>query len=541
MRNEIFKISFTNYSSEKYRDQNPLDDTLFGSLHKADYKTKHPFFHRESVHIDEKTFVDNFANPLYQVKKEYFMIVIEEEGDKISLKIFMGSKGRRVGKPWFKVVKNMEFLTVNKKTGDVYHGSLSNYQNKRKFSTRMRRNYFVSFPASSILTKIKNLLSNYCNNSSEITHDVANKFFGSFTQSPLYLDNDQKLMKFYLDKNNFKYPNNFWVYATHMWGKEYRKLIKKNDKRIVDTFMQIWKVKGKKLKKSLHTCNSLNIGLYNISVNLFGEDWLNQDEKIIDDILNTGVGQVDYPENFKTFLSHEELKRVYSVFKFMISNNSINIWTFNDHVRMYSSLKEFGENQIKWQSDGSDWNKFQEEHLDWTDKLEHYRKGSYTRIYPEHFFEKIQKPIDDFYPVILTKSENYNEESYVQSNCVKGYIGRPSSMIISLRKNSSDSEYRATIEYGVHYLKNSDLVFCERIQTLGKYNQKLDSSWTDVLLKLDEVVLSCFRDKDFKSVSIEKICQNGTRLFSESHFDDYGNLIWSDKKQNLNNFSSWEF
>ena len=114
-------------------------------------------------------------------------------------------------------------------------------------------------------------------------------------------------------------------------------------------------------------------------------------------------------------------------------------------------------------------------------------------------------------------------------------------MIISLRKNSSDSEYRATIEYGVYYLKNSDLIFCERVQTLGKYNQKLDSSWIDVLLKLDEVVLSCFQDKNFKPVSIEKICQNGTRLFSESHFNDDGNLVWTEKKKDLNNYDLWDF
>jgi hypothetical protein len=234
------------------------------------------------------------------------------------------------------------------------------------------------------------------------------------------------------------------------------------------------------------------------------------------------------------------LKKVYSVFKGMIINDTMNNWTFNDHVRNYTSLKEFGENEIKWTTDGSDYNRFQAEHLDWTDKLEHYRKGSYIRIYPDYFYERIEKPLDDFFPVLLKSSDEYNHESLNQSNCVKGYIGRASSMIISLRKNSPESTERATIEYRIVFLKNLEKVHVDRVQTLGKFNQNLDSSWNEVLLKLDEVVLSCYQDKNFKTVSIEKVCQNGTKLSSGSHFDDNGNLQWTERKTS-NNYYTWDF
>jgi len=487
MKKEIYKINFAKFLTEKYKGHTDLSQKEMVFHLNGQQDLRHPIYSVENNFHDENTFVENFANPLCSVFRDYCMIVIEENDDKISLKFFFGGKSRNVGKPYFKTYKNVEFLTVNKLTGDFYVGNLLNYQKKRKFTRSIRRNYFANSPMSSIISKIKNYLTRYCDNSSEIIYEVTQKFFERLTEPVVHLDSDQTLMKFYLDKKGFKYPNNFWIYMQHMWGKEYRKVLKNNDKRLVDTFMQMWKLKGGKIKKCLHTCENLNVELYDKARKLFGEDWLNQDGEIIKELLNR-------------------------------SNRNINFST-----------------------DGSNSQKFQEEHLDWTDKLDHYRKGFYKRTYPKYFYEKIQKPIDGFYPVILKTSEEYNHESYNQSNCVKGYIGRVGSMIISLRKNSIDSMERATIEYRVRFLKNAESVITERVQTLGRYNQYLDNTWNDVLLKLDEIVLSCHQDKNFESVKIEKECKNGVKFFSSSHFDENGNLTWTDRKTKENNYVVWDF
>jgi hypothetical protein len=56
-----------------------------------------------------------------------------------------------------------------------------------------------------------------------------------------------------------------------------------------------------------------------------------------------------------------------------------------------------------------------EEHLDWTDKLSHYKNGTYYRIYPEKIKNYIPNCIkcadSSFYPVLLENSSEYNEES----------------------------------------------------------------------------------------------------------------------------------
>ena len=109
-------------------------------------------------------------------------------------------------------------------------------------------------------------------------------------------------------------------------------------------------------------------------------------------------------------------------------------------------------------------------------------------------------------------------------------------MIISLRKGDIDSPSRATVEYRVIKLGNLDKIKPERVQTLGKYNQCLDTTWNDVLFKLDEVVLSCYQDKNFESVKISKVCANGTVLKSDSHFDENGNLIWTNKKHKVESY-----
>jgi hypothetical protein len=109
-------------------------------------------------------------------------------------------------------------------------------------------------------------------------------------------------------------------------------------------------------------------------------------------------------------------------------------------------------------------------------------------------------------------------------------------MIISLRKGDPESETRATIEYRIVYLENLDKIHVDRVQTLGKYNQRLDETWNEVLFKLDEIVLSCHQEKNFEPVKISKLCANGTLLESESHFDESGNLTWTNKKHKVESY-----
>lgn len=541
MKNVLFKQEFTTYVISEHENQTDInkineEKTKPFTVHNLDYYVKNPIFQYVKSYHDEDTFQKNIKNPLYSLSSTKVLVVVEEIGEKISFKLFTNYFEKRVGNQWFKRTKHVNFLTVNRKTGDVYNGFIHNYQNKKKFQKRIRRNYFSTEPLSVFVSNIKNLGNSYLPNSSEVANEAANIFIDSIIKTDVVSTREQKLFKFYLDKKGFKYPNNFDLYRNVFSNPQFKKILKKNGKKLVDALMIQYGVRGKKIKKYLHECKQLNVENLQTCLKLFGEEWLSQHENAILNVLNYEKNFPPSIVNLKEHLSKEELKRVFKMITNSVCNNEIDVWTFADHARMYLELKEYGENDIKWSLDGGNYSEFSKEHLDWTDKIEHYKRGTYERIYPKYFIDKIQSPIEDYFPVILMNSNDYNSESLIQSNCVKTYIGRPSSFIISLRNGSDDSKERITIEYRIVIEKNSGKIFSDRIQTLGRYNKPIDDSWNDVLFKLDEKVLSCHQDPQFESVKIKKECSNGVILQSDSHFDEDGILRWSHKKENFGTY-----
>ena len=537
VKEEIYKINYEKYYCTKYKDRSsivPLNDEdkdyLFG-IEPTTYgaTSKHPSFQVEESYTGKEKYNEYLTNPMYSVSKKYVMALVEKNDDKVSMKIFQGVSHRGEGKGWFRVSKNVDYITVNIKTGDVYHGYLHGYEKKKKSTKSIRRNSFFSQPIETVKSQLKNILTWFTDDAYEEVSMAVSEFMFLIDKRKNFekLSSDERLLRFYFDKKGIKYPNNFKIFATELLGREIKKILKKNDNKLVDSVMQKHGLYGKKIKKALHQCDRLNISLYQNARNVFGDDWLNQDdENIIIELLNSIGGAFNVPSSFNELVTKEELKRVYSLFKQSYIYENLDSFTFMDHIRMYTELKTFGENDLKWYSvdDNSD---FRKEHLDWTDKLQHYKKGTYVRTYPDYMYETISQPLYvDFHPVLLDSTQKYNDESKQQSNCVKGYIGKSSSIIISVRTGQSLTE-RATVEYLL--TKESDKVSAKRVQSLGKFNQKLEDEWNEVLLKLDQVVLSCVRDERFETVKLTKECKNGVVLSSDSYWDEDGKLRWTYK------------
>jgi hypothetical protein len=509
---------------------------VFGNLTDINQPTKkHPLFVVEKTTTDEESYTENYGNPMCTVTKSHVMVLVERIDDKVSIKVFRGFRHRGAGNAWFKVSWNVDYITVNKKTGDVYHGYLHDYQKKRKCSKKIRRNFFYNEPINTIKNIIRNALSDYEVNTYDIAIRAVSTFMYDIDERETFenLDFNKRLFRFYLNKRKIKYPNNFYVYAPILVGPEIKKILKKNDNKLVESYMVKENLSGKKLKKALHNCETLNINLYKHAREVFGDDWLNQDCDIISSLLNCTLHAQHVPPEFKTVVSPEELKRVYNIFKRVFIYEDLDSYTFYDHIRMYTELKLYGETDLRWFSEKSK-EEFREEHLDWTEKIQFYKQGNYTRIYPEYFNEVIEKEIDGYTPVLLMDSKSYNEESLIQSNCVKTYIGKPGSFIISLRKGLFGD--RATIEYKL--TKVGEHIVPLRVQSLGKFNGKLDEEWNTILFKLDKVILSCIKDKRFETVKILKECKNGVTLKSDTYWDEE-NLKWTYK--NIETKHTWDF
>jgi len=549
MKEEIIKIQCEEYHTVKYKDSSPIDyreqpiSNEIGwwdddTVKVEDTSKKHsnrPLFLVDTIHSkNEEMFVENYGNPLCLVRKEYVMAVVEKDGDKISLKMFTGAKIRNKGVKYFRVKKNVDYITVNLKTGDVYTGYLHNFQKKRKATKQIRRNCFIGDPLSLIKNKLRNNLQVFGTtindkSVSNVVNEVVNKFIESIDQGSYEgLGIDERLFKFYLDKRGIKYPNNFSAYKQHLIGPSIRKKLKKNGGRLVDAFMDEKNISGALLKKSLHECHIINLDVYSYAKKVFGVDKLNQDKGAVLGLLES-VTHVNSPQTADLLIEligPSELDRYYQTFKEVFIYCNIDTYTLSDHVRMYCELRRYGAD-IKWMADGSNKDVFHQEHLDWTDKLAHYRDGVYTRIYPEVLHQLLSKDINGVKPVLLTTSKEYNEESSTQSNCVKSYVSRPASIIVSLRNEEKE---RATIEYQVK--KFNDEVIILRVQSLGKRNTKLSSDWDGVLFSLDKIMLSYIQNKNFELVKVIKENKMGMRFESNSMWVDYYSLVWEDNRIN---------
>jgi len=548
MKEEIFKVSYEAYttvvfhdtvpitfphSRNKYffEDENEADiwDQLLYANDRVNLSKKSDVYLEDFVSNVEEDFVLHYGNPLARVLKSYLMILVERDGDKVSMKVFNGFRERRVGNKWFKVARSVDYITVNTKTGDVYSGFLHNYQNKKKVRKKLNKNFFLNEPIAQVMYTIRDKGWSYSHNSSEIANDAVSKFMYEIDgrEEPYEFNFEKRLFKFYLDKKRIRYPNNFRLYSSKLVGPIFRKILKKNDNRLVDAFMIHNGLTGKKLKKCLHSCKSLNLDLYLMARRLFGDDWINQDDDFILQTLNSefNIKDRDIPAEFVNVIGKDELRRVFNLFKKVYFEEMLDTYTFIDHIEIYTQLKMYGETDLRWMSNDVD--VFRNEHLDWSDKLTFYKNGHYERIYPIYSYEHLEQPLGEYYPVLLDDSTSYNQESSIQSNCVKTYIGKSSNIILSLRKGSRYSEERATIEYQLY--REDDKVKCRRVQSLGKYNGKLSDEWTHWLLKLDLKMLYYVNDDRFEPVKITKKCYNGAFFESDSYWDEDGFLKWTHK------------
>lgn len=549
MKEVLFKKEFVSYETIEHESYSEFpyvkrmiqSQTLNFELEDGPEPTKkHPLFIYKKTNKTEEEFVTRFADQLYSVTRNNTTIVVERDGDKVAIKLFWSYKHRRPGVVWFKTIKHVEFISVNTKTGDVYVGGIDNYHLKRKSKKRINRNYFIGEPLNNLSLSIRNCIRRVDSNLDvDCAHDALEVFIQTIDPIDNFgvLTNNQRLFKFYLNKRGVKFPNNFHIYTNEWFGPEIKKILKKTDNRMVDAVMVHNELSGKQIKKALHNCEGLNLAMLTLARNMFNDDWVNQDYELILGCLNSNINYYPLPVDFKEFVTNEELKRVFKLFRHVVIHGTLDAHTFYDHMRFYCDLKLYEPN-IKWMSSDDDKSDFRGEHLDWVDKIQSYREGTYYRKYPDYSYQVISEPIEHdgevYYPVLLDNSKSYNQESAIQSNCVKTYIGKCGSMIVSLRQGGVDSDVRATVEYKLSQALVSKTIYVDRVQSLGRFNKKLTEEWDDVLFKLDKRMLYYVKDEKFNTVKIKKVHKSGLELESTSHWRDDGRLVWDkDKIENI--------
>lgn len=502
MREVLSKFSQENFLTKEHYDhilledyKNPLQKSLL------QFKTK-------QISDNKEFFLKNYSNVLCNLDYNSVIVVVEKYDNKVSFKLFQTVRRRLVGKKFFKTTKQLYYVTVNLKTGNIYNGRLFNYHKKRSKHSSIQKNYFTGGIIRNLNLTLRSSLGKLnLNERNEIIKEIARKFFEEIFGKDVNYDDenpDKLLFKFYLNSRGIKYPNNFEIFKhlfnTPNLSKILKENIKKCDNKMVDAIMKTFKLKGDLIKRVLHKINYFNFDLYSASINFF-DDMVKQNEKVSIDIFNSSNIHLNCFYNQKENFSKQEIKKIFNLFKDYVLTKKIQPITFSDHFSMYNRIKRYGEIDLKWKS--FDKNSFNEEHLDWTDKVSKYSNGTYVREYPNIMKEDLVK-IDDlnftYYPILLDSSKDYNKESAIQSNCVRNYIDKLSSIIISLRRDHPESEDRATVEYNI--TKKDNFIDIKRIQTRGKFNSTLDESWNGALDKLDKIIYNWKNNKDITNFKV---------------------------------------
>jgi hypothetical protein len=465
---------------------------------------------------------------------------ITKEGDKITFKMFWYNRRRRVASKWFKTNTNCKFITFNHKTNALYTGSLDNYHLKRKCRKRIRRTNFNSDPINTIKQWVRDSFSSEDKKTIDvptIVNQVVSVFVNSIPGTEKYpeLLPEQKIYRRYLDAQGIKYPNN-WFELSGAYPQPKKKDLVKCEYKYVDALMKVHNLKGDRVKKILHTVDMfLDGGHLESAYEFFGEKFiLNQSDEFIKNLLETTtLNKVSFRDYERCEFSKSEKMNFFEIYK-LYYNKLINYSTINDHFRFYNFLKNL--EPVKWKSKTHD--EFTQEHYDWSEKYNHYTNGDFTRIYNPTFVDKVNEVIltkyGPYFPEVLLTSKRYNNESFFQNNCVKTYIKRVNSLLISVRRGEGDTEERASIEYQIIPMvwPNKFEFNLNRVQTLGKFNQRLDSSWDDVLVKLDERISVTLYEKMFDTLQIEGEF-GGRKVFSDYIIKEYDRKVYNTEPRYL--------
>lgn len=503
----------------------------------------------EKVSESEEDYKKNYGNPLCYVRHYRNTIVVSKKENKISLKLFTYERFRNVGKPYFKVATSCKYFTYNYVNNAMYYGYINNYHKKRKFTKRVKRVTTDFNPISQIRA---NLMS-FFHQSSDTNlllkkTDVVNTTINTFINSIPGIENynhishiDNRFYKLVLDKNNVKLPNN-WESLIFTWPQPKKKDYIKNKFKYVDALMSVNKLKGDKIRRVLHNITTFNPQSLHVVIGMFGHEFvLSQSDETITSIMKHAMNNSSYV--IKDIIQNKkEFNNCFEIFKLVIQQN-IHEYTFSDHLRLYSNLKRF--EPVKWES--KDYDSFQKEHFEWSERNGFYTKGDFTRIYTDSFVEEIEKSFkvndDLYYPVVLKTSNEYNKESFVQNNCVKGYVNRAESFIISLRKGDSlESKDRATIEYRIN--KQDDKIKFKRVQTLGRFNKRLTDDWVEPIKKLDDKISKLLNKNMFSLPELiiklgNKVIKTKSHFVDKNYFDNsHEYLDWEDNISNINSIST---
>jgi hypothetical protein len=514
------------YRTELYHnfcDISQKDKNLLGSY--IITKNRDKFF-SDIQFFTEEDFVKHFGNPCATVNFNRQRLFIEEGDDKISIKFQIHQKSRVVGSKYFSERKSTNYLTFNFKKKMFYSGT---------FSTKKKKVIGGSMNVNPTYFAIENFLRNLRIDDS-VKVDQYIYFFLEKIWDRMGIENPQNFqwdcvrsfysLTYYL-VNGIKIPNNWKKFTGIFFSK---KELKKFNMNLVDTAMDKLKLNGSKVKQIFNEMDWVDFDKLHMTYSLLGIDRFNKIEnkyfyeyysnnEFSHPIEDNKMGRYfecfyeqynQYQNNrMSTPLTSKEKDRILDLIKYFYGHNKWSILL--DHLDMKRDLLNLGE-EVKFKF--TNISSFNLEHEEFSRLLQSYRKGEVERFYGN--IDSLEKPIEHegetYYPVLLRKTSDYEEESQHQRNCVRTYAERPECLIFSIRKESTDGDERITVEY--QYRHNEIL----NVQERAKFNEMPSLEFSQVAkIQLANINLM-YKLETLKLPKLIKKYRSGKVIEQESTF-----------------------
>jgi hypothetical protein len=444
---------------------------------------------------DDRHIKQHFNNPFSEISVNTVERSIRRHGDKITLKLYRHTKYRGFNSIYFRKTTSVQSLTYNTKTGNFT--TLNMEMMPKKNSKHFRTNNFNSLEniimrggildMRTYIDKESRIFSNHSIifDNHTFMESINNEF--KFNQQTKNKKNTVSLFsgiefidlltnKFIEDKK-IKVSNNPFFWIKKFYPTE--KYLKKNDRKLIASILDMFKIKSKVTIKLMHENNLFDIYSVSLLCYLFGNNFskyvgsidpsLFQKSKI--DISDNTWGNIkmfvndNINHSFK--ISNIEKENIVKIINKLTDKISIGkrfISELVDHFNMIHKLRTYYPDlYLKSRT----YDEFHNEHLELSKMMSLIKKGWVVEYqFVDKMVDDVEKPIDvkinlgesephvdckelvgeiTFYPHILKREEEYDEEGKFMHHCVASYSDKDRSIIISIR--TEDKQDRVTCEF----------------------------------------------------------------------------------------------
>jgi len=432
----------------------------------------------------------HYGNPFSEIKVNTIERSIRRHGDKITIKLYRHHSYRRFNCIYFKKSSSVDSVTFNMKTGNFTTLIMSK---DKKINKSFRTNSFTMlttlFRDGGILDMRRCLdsdsvlLNDYIktfNNKDFV--DKIDKIFNLNQQSLIFNGKwfVQLMLERFVELKKIKVSNDYGHWIANFYPTE--KFLKKNDRKLVASILDMFQIKSKITIKIMH--ENTKIDIYSLArlCYFFGQNyskyigniepihflnstyensngmvskWVFAKECKKDNFLISNIEKENIVKIINNIKSqHNGYTRLTSERETLINERFMS--DLYDHFKMIDKLREYVPD-LHLKSRNID--EFRTEHLEVSGMMKMIKKGWVLEYqFADKMVQDVEKPIDlkikltddefgdiTFYPHILKREEEYDEEGKFMHHCVASYSDKEKSIIISIR--TIDKQDRVTCEF----------------------------------------------------------------------------------------------